>query len=255
MIRRTFVLLPSVGSGTERSLWRKGIRHWDDFLAAGSIGGFSRERKDRLDAMLAEARGFLDGGHSGYFSRMLPSGEHWRLFREFEENVAYLDIETDGLRRDSRVTVVGIHRNGRTRTLVRGLDLSAESLSSELEGSRLLVTFNGRSFDVPLLEYNFPFALPRIPHFDLRHGCARIGLRGGLKRIEKEIGIARPMEVEYVTGEEAAYLWKLWERRGKENALKLLRRYNEEDTRNLEPLARYAYHGLKERLERGNEYR
>jgi len=147
--------------------------------------------------------------------------------------------------------MVGIHRNGRTTTLVNGVDLDGDSLSEALKGTKLLVTFNGRSFDIPLLDFNFPFSVPRVPHFDLRHGCARIGLRGGLKRIERVLGIARPQEVDYVTGEQAAYLWKLWERKGNENALGLLCRYNEEDTKNLEPLARHTYEKLMKEADGG----
>jgi uncharacterized protein YprB with RNaseH-like and TPR domain len=249
MIRRTFIILPSIGSGTERSIWRMGIQHWDDFLEIDSVRGISSGRKEKLDTQLRQARDLLNDGHSRYFTNLLPSREHWRLFRELEPDVTYLDIETDGLRHDSKVTVVGVHRRGETRTLVRGIDLDAGSLSSELEGTKLLITFNGRSFDIPMLEFNFPFSVPRVPHFDLRHGCARIGLKGGLKTVERVVGIGRPVEIDYVTGEEAAYLWKLWERKGNENALQLLRRYNEEDTRNLEPLAKHAYERLREMME------
>lgn len=248
MIRRTFLILPSIGAGTERTLWTDGIRDWGDFVDADRIRGISAPRKKKLDSHVLEAEFLLEEKRSEYFNHILPPGEHWRMFRELEEEVTYLDIETDGLRHDSKVTVVGIHRGGETRTLVRGLDLDRASLSKALEGTKLFVTFNGRSFDLPLLEFNFPFAIPRVPHFDLRHGCARIGLRGGLKKVERRLGMSRPQEVEYVTGEEAAYLWKLWERRGNGNALRLLRRYNEEDTRNLEPLARYAYDELRSRL-------
>ncbi|HUV25339.1 MAG TPA: ribonuclease H-like domain-containing protein [Methanomassiliicoccales archaeon] len=249
MIRRTFVILPSIGNGTERSLWREGIRHWDDFIDTRSIKGMSQSRKGKLDEHLIEARGMLDQGHSHFFTNILVPCEQWRLFEEMESDITYLDIETDGLRHDSKVTVVGIHRGGVTETLVRGIDLDSDSLKKALERTKLLVTFNGRSFDVPLLDFNFPFAVPRVPHFDLRHGCARIGLKGGLKKVERDIGIGRPKEIDYVTGEEAAYLWKLWERKGNQNALNLLRKYNEEDTRNLEPLARYTYQRLRSRLE------
>ena len=62
------------------------------------------------------------------------------------------------------------------------------------------------------------------------------------------LGYRRPQEVEYVTGEEAVYLWHLWQKKGNENALKLLRRYNQEDTRNLEPLAEVVYGRLEEGL-------
>jgi len=251
MIRRTFIILPSIGKITERSLWMSGIRYWEDFLEADSIHRISERRKRGLDRQLMEAREMLDMGGSEYFTSILPTCEHWRLFRELEGEVAYLDIETDGLRHDSKVTVVGTHRDGRTTTLVNGVDLDGDSLSEALEGTKLLVTFNGRSFDIPLLDFNFPFSVPRVPHFDLRHGCARIGLRGGLKRIERALGIARPQEVDYVTGEQAAYLWKLWERKGNENALGLLCRYNEEDTKNLEPLARHTYEKLTEEADGG----
>jgi len=251
MIRRTFIILPTIGPATERSIWRQGIIDWDDFLNEKDLVGISHRRKIALDQHLERAMNFLDRGESWYFDRILPSCEHWRLFQELKEDVAYLDIESDGLGAHARVTMVGIYRDGETRTLVRGQNLSGEAISQELEGSRLLVTFNGGSFDLPLLEYNFPFAMPRLPHFDLRHGCARIGLKGGLKSIERRLGIYRPMDIDFVTGEEAVYLWKLWERRKNSNALKLLKKYNEQDIRNLEPLAEFTY----ERLERSMETR
>jgi len=56
--------------------------------------------------------------------------------------------------------------------------------------------------------------------------------------------MARAQEVEFVTGEQAVYLWHLWERKGKRNALELLKRYNQEDTKNLEPIAALAYERL-----------
>lgn len=248
MIRRTFLILPTIGERTERSLWRRGVTSWDDFLSLGSIPGFSRERKQRMDSLVDEASTFLRKGQTQYFTRILPSGEQWRLFTDVEDEVAYLDIETDGLSSDSTVTVVGIHRRGRTRTLVRGIDLTRENLSSELGDCKMLVTFNGGSFDLPILQYHFPFSMPSVPHLDLRHACRRIGLTGGLKQVERSLGIARAREIEYVTGEQAVYLWKLWVEKGKKNALTLLRRYNEEDTRNLETIARHTCGLLEMRL-------
>lgn len=252
MIRRTFLILPTVGGYTERSLWRKGIDNWDDFLSTGSISGFSRKRKERLDSLIEEAARFMENGQTQYFTRILPGGEHWRLFGDIEKDAAYLDIETDGLSTDSLVTVVGIHRAGRTRTLIHGEDLTSQNLASDLRDCKMLITFNGGSFDLPILQYHFPFAIPPVPHLDLRHACKRVGLTGGLKQVERSIGIRRAKEVEYVTGEQAVYLWRLWKEKGKRNALNLLRRYNEEDTRNLEAVARHACDILERKVLSGS---
>ena len=245
MIGRTFLILPTIGERTERMLWHRGISDWEAFRARERIDGFSDKRKVRLDGGLEEARRFLERGETSYFSRLLPSREHWRLYEQVKPDVAYLDIETDGLGAGAKVTVVGLHRNGRTTALVRGQDLTPRALVQAFQGCKMLVTFNGSSFDLPMLEREFPFAVPRVPHFDLRHGCARIGMRGGLKSIERSLGMERAQEVAYVTGEEAVYLWRLWEKKGKENALHLLKRYNEEDTKNLQPIADLAYERLK----------
>lgn len=198
-----------------------------------------------MDRQLGQAERFLDRRITEYFCQMLPSTEHWRMFDRFKDDCAYLDIETDGQYAHANVTMVSVHLRGRTTTLVKGEDLDASSLSSALEDAKMLVTFNGSSFDLPILHYHYPMAVPRLPHYDLRHACRRVGLTGGLKRIEREMGIARPREVEYVTGEEAVYLWRAWKRSGSKNALKLLKRYNQEDTENLVPIAQRIYEELK----------
>ena len=253
MIRRTFQILPSVGKGKESNLWKSGIRDWDDFRSTDKVRGIAKERKGRLDQHLERAEGFLHNGRTDYFYKILPTVEHWRLYDRFRTETAFLDIETDGRSSYANVTVVGIYRNGGTTSLVSGQDLDAKSLKAALDGAKVLVTFNGSSFDLPILEYHYPFTVPRVPHFDLRHACRRVGLQGGLKSIEKQMGIARAREVEYVTGEEAVYLWRAWERAGSKNALKLLKKYNEEDTVNLAPLADYVYETLKNRIVHGSD--
>jgi uncharacterized protein YprB with RNaseH-like and TPR domain len=248
VIRRTFQILPSIGTGKERKLWINGIKDWDDFRGMGKVAGISRERKEAMDHHLDRAEQFLERGRTDFFCKLLPTVEHWRLYDRFRRETAFLDIETDGRSPYSTVTVVGIYRDGRSVTLVRNQDLDTASLTRALDGIKLLVTFNGSSFDLPILSYHFPLAVPRVPHFDLRHACRRVGLPGGLKSVEKQMGISRAREVEFVTGEEAVYLWRVWERSGRSNALKLLKRYNEEDTVNLRPIAEHTYEILKNRI-------
>ena len=55
----------------------------------------------------------------------------------------------------------------------------------------LVVTFNGTSFDLPFIRRAFPnISLPAV-HIDLRFVMRRLGYRGGLKKIEKEINTVK----------------------------------------------------------------
>ena len=56
-------------------------------------------------------------------------------------------------------------------------------LSQELKKYKLIVTFNGSVFDLPLLKRHFSDIIPDIPHIDLRFLCAKLGLKGSLKDI------------------------------------------------------------------------
>jgi len=248
MIKRTFLLLPGIGQVKERRLWEAGVLSWEEFSERRHVDGISDHRKEDLDRELGTAMELWDRGRSEYFTRLLPSGQHWRMYRRLREATAYLDIETDGLGPGAVITMVSVHRDGETVTLTRGIDLDARELERVLAGAKMLVTFNGGAFDLPMIEREFPFVVPRVPHYDLRHACPKVGLRGGLKQVEVLLGHRRPQEVEYVTGEEAVYLWHLWQRKGSENALRLLRRYNQEDARNLEPLAAIVYDRLADAL-------
>jgi tetratricopeptide (TPR) repeat protein len=54
-----------------------------------------------------------------------------------------------------------------------------QALSEELEGVKVLVTYNGKSFDVPLLETRYRMARRRppfdeMPHLDLLYGARRL---------------------------------------------------------------------------------
>ncbi len=245
MIRNTFTLLNGVGPTRESGLWRSGIRNWDDFLNERHIKGISAERKARMDSELILAHEQLRGGSPGFFSDRIRRREHWRCFKELGSSVAYLDIETTGLSRYAPITVVGISDGKRTHTLVKGKDLNHLNLRSILSSATMLVTFNGSSFDLPIIEHSFPGAIPRVPHLDLRNALRRLGLVGGLKNIEREVGLERDRRVEYMTGQDAVYLWKLWERNGNANALDLLVEYNACDCLNMRPLAELAYRDLR----------
>lgn len=248
MLKNTFVLLDGIGPRRERSLWAKGIASWKEFLAESRIPGVSEDGKSRMDCELIQAHDRLRDYDSSYFASRVPRREQWRCLGDFRDSVAFLDIETTGISYRSPITVVGIFDGTRMHTLVRGQNLTRTNLEGILSKVSMMVTFNGSSFDVPMIQTQFPGVVPSIPHIDLKHTLRRLGHTGGLKRIERELDIERDRRVEYMTGEDAVYLWRLWERQGKKNALDLLVEYNTEDCRNLKALASYAYKNLRTRV-------
>jgi uncharacterized protein len=83
---------------------------------------------------------------------------------------------------------------------------------------------------------------------DLCHALKRLGYRGGLKKIESEVGLLRSPETRGLSGWDAVRLWREY-RYGSAEALELLLRYNREDVVNLQALMELAYDGLRRRAE------
>lgn len=244
MLLKTFLHLPGVGEIRERMLWREGVESWEDYISSPPPRGIGERLKEVHDRTLKELMEALEGKRWSVFTGILPPSHRWRLFEPLGEGASYLDIETDGLGPGAVITVVGVFRRGEYIPLVRGYNLTRENIARALEGSSMIVTFNGTSFDLPIIERHYPGALPPIPHLDLMHTARRAGLGGGLKAVERALGIEREVEVSGVNGEMAVRLWRLWERERSRGALKLLLRYNREDVRNLELLARRLYDAL-----------
>jgi uncharacterized protein YprB with RNaseH-like and TPR domain len=236
MLRRSFIFLPGIGISTERSIWASGVFDWQDFLKTDVAGPLKGPRKERSDAILEGVQSRLERRDIAFFKDLFRPGDNWRLWEEFGDGTVFLDIETTGTRRYSPITVVGLFDGSEYKALVRGKDLSGDSIREALKDATMLVTFNGATFDLPMIEARFPGTLPDIPHLDLRFLASRCGYSGGLKKIEISMGISRPDEVKGMSGEDAVRLWKLYERDNNRNALKLLLKYNMEDILNLEPI-------------------
>jgi len=246
MVRNTFCILDGIGEKLEKRFWKEGILTWDDFTDADQLPGFSTERKRLFDERLFLNKSELEAGNAGYFSRQLKRREHWRLYDFFKKDAVCLDIETNGLQPNSGgyVTVVGLYDGYDYKSLVRGENLTSENIRKELGQYKCLITFNGAVFDIPFLLRAYSGIEFNVPHFDLCFGVKRLGFKGGLKKLEHDLGIERDEAVAGLDGYDAVKLWES-ARKGSTEALERLIKYNREDTVNLMQIAGILYERLK----------
>ncbi len=248
MLERTFIHIPKVGPATELRLWQTGIMDWHHACECRRPPrGFSSNRWRQLQDFCEQSRRHLWAGEYRPFARSLPAREHWRAWPDFRQRCAYLDIETTGLGPWAQVTVVGLYDGLRVHTYIAGENL--DLLPERLAEFTLLVTFNGATFDLPILRRCFPGLPLDQLHVDLRYLLRRLGFVGGLKHIERRLGLARDDDIADLDGFDAVRLWHEY-RAGSEEALQLLVKYNAADIQNLEPLMEMAYERSWARLAR-----
>jgi uncharacterized protein YprB with RNaseH-like and TPR domain/predicted nuclease with RNAse H fold len=247
VLAQTFIHIPGIGRRTERELWQAGITSWDesaDFFTRPT--GISSGLRRRLEMYIPQSIEAVHKKDAGFFHRLSKMGESWRLFPEFANQCAFLDIETTGLSSVfDRVTLVGVFDGRRYQVFIEGQNL--EDLPEHLRKFSVMVTYNGAGFDLRFLKLAFKnLELPPI-HIDLRWITRRLGYCGGLKAIEKEFGIRRDASVEDVDGHEATVLWSR-HLRGDRTALRQLIAYNSEDVVHLKAIMEMAYDKLVKQI-------
>ncbi len=93
MLKHTFCHVPGIGLKTERRLWDNGVLDWDTPLGHVRL---KRTSAEAIDALLDASREKLSLGEPAFFSELLPPKESWRIFPDFRDSIAYIDIETNG---------------------------------------------------------------------------------------------------------------------------------------------------------------
>ena len=234
MLTSTFCHIPGIGHSTEHKLWSQGITSWhtlmDNIDIVPRVSGYDIAKM--LDASFQALE-----DNPNFFTKHLQNIDVWRLFPHFRSKTAYLDIETTGLGPNAEITTIALYDGSEIKTYVNGRNL--ESFLNDIAPFKVLVTYNGISFDIPFIErfFDTPITQAKI---DLRYVLAHLGCRGGLKGCEKQFGINRGA-LDGVDGSFAVVLWKEYERYNNEAALETLLAYNIEDTVNLERLMVEAY--------------
>jgi len=244
MLTATFAHAPGIGPVTERRLWEAGILSWEQALAAppGDLPLTRAQRALLLPTLEQSVESLLRGDYR-WFARALPAREHWRAASHFADRIGFLDIETNGGVSVDAITVIGVYDGRESRLYVKYRDLHA--FADDAERFACWVTFFGGGFDLPLLRRRFPHLPFDQLHVDLCPALRRLGYKGGLKHIERQLGIRRPPEVEGLDGWHAVQLWREWRRSGNPDALRLLLAYNRQDIENLPPLLAFAGERLR----------
>ncbi len=235
MLTHSFIHLPGIGRKTEQNLWAAGVLQWNLWpnIPPVKLPNSSLPELARLICASMEA---LDSGPS-FFSSRLPASEQWRLFSHFRNRTAYLDIETTGLNQYAEITTISLYDGDKIYCYINGINL--EDFERDIWKYEVLVTYNGKGFDIPMLERWFRIKLTQA-HIDLRYILAHLGFKGGLKGCEKQLGIHRGT-LDGVNGYFAVLLWQDYVNNNNEKALRTLLAYNIEDTVNLERLLVEAY--------------
>jgi uncharacterized protein YprB with RNaseH-like and TPR domain len=237
MLQNTFMHIQSIGAITEQRLWESGLSDWDAF-SGDILIPLSGKRKYLLQKGIDESRQHLHQNNPVYFSKCLPSNQSWRFFPEFKNSTVYLDIETTGLDRHYQsITTIALYDGNEIRTYVLGQNL--DDFIDQIYKYKVIVTYNGKSFDIPFIESFFNIRLNHA-QIDLRYVLYSLGFRGGLKGVERQLGADRG-NLRDVDGFFAVLLWDDFLKTKNRQTLETLLAYNVQDTITLENLMVTAY--------------
>ncbi len=256
MLNETYIHLPSIGTVGEQKIWQHTPTTWThlvdrpDVLRAGPATCLNSNIKD------------LSRRRYGRIASGLARRHHWRAlcYRRKEEILSTrwlaLDIETTGLRPGlNETTVVGICGHATDFEPVPILadrdGVWWDQLNEYLSRSDIIISYNGTCFDIPfLLEESGGYLQFPSLHLDLRFFLASLGYKGGLKKVQQQMGYFRDSGLRDLDGYMAVILWQehLKKRRG---ALDTLIRYCLEDVVVLLPMARQGYLLASKALDRG----
>ena len=235
MLKHTFSHIPGIGQATEQRLWEAGVTSWEEWQATPPVRLANSSSKDAARLLKESSRALKT--EPSFFTELLAAYDQWRIFPHYRDTTAYIDIETTGLSESADITTIALYDGKEVMYFVNGRNL--DEFLDHIWNYNVLVSYNGKAFDIPFLERYFKIRLEHA-QIDLRYVLARLGFKGGLKGCEKMLGINRG-ELDGVDGYFAVLLWREYETYNDEKALETLLAYNIDDTVNLEALMVEAY--------------
>ncbi len=209
MINKTFSHIKGIGPKTESKLKELGFYSWNECLKRKDHLPLKAAKKDNFISEINESIEALSAEDLLYFTSKFPQKEQWRILGTYFKNATFFDIETTGLSwYDSHVSVIAAYQNGKMHTFL--FEENMDDFLDLVYNSTMLVSFNGKSFDIPFLEQSFHIPSIDCPHVDLRWIAYHMGYEGGLKNIEGILDVKRPEEIGDINGFEAVGLYYRW---------------------------------------------
>lgn len=241
MIEATFQCIQGIGKVTEKKLYAAGYHTWKDILEKPQPPFISETKWKNLQKKVELLNKALINRNLPILLNNIPAAFHWRLLPVFNKKIAFLDIETTGLSAyNSYTTSIAVYDGEKVHTFVKGENLN--DFPVFIAQFPVIVTFFGRGFDIPFLSHEFKMKFPQL-HLDVCFLLRKLGIKGGLKKIEHHFGIDRG-ELEGVDGYIGVLLWNNYLASHDPGYLETLIAYNVEDVLNLEFLLYQAYNGL-----------
>jgi uncharacterized protein YprB with RNaseH-like and TPR domain len=234
MLDEAFLHLNGIGPKKLEKIKELGIKNWDEFLERIAEISRGEKRKLKLQESLFQSKFATEKQDLHYLAKVFHSKDKWRILEYFEEDLSFFDIETDGLY--NRITVICCLHKQQNYTFVRGENLN--EFLDFLDDVKLLVSFNGNSFDIPTILRHFHISKFPVPHIDLRWVLYQAGIKGSLKEIEKYFGITRDPDISEIDGQEAVYLWFRYQEWGEQEAKQKLIKYCHADVNSLKILTK-----------------
>ncbi len=235
MLQHTFCHIQGIGLKTEKKLWQAGITTWERLSIPLPVGLPKRALINAKEILQQSTKALADD--PVFFTNLLGAREPWRIFPHFRHSTVYLDIESTGCGDYDEITTISTYDGEKISTYVNGINL--DDFVDDITQYQVIVSYNGKNFDIPFLERYFRIKLKHA-QIDLRYVLAGLGLKGGLKGCEKQLGIHRG-NLDGMDGSFAISLWHRYQNNNDKRALETLLAYNIEDTVNLERLAVEAY--------------
>ena len=136
MLKNTFCHLSGIGKISELKLWDLGVTDWD-CLIHHSDKLFGPKPLLKIIKEIDLSKINYNNSNITFFTERLPSNQLWRIYPDFKDSIAFIDIETTGLFLPS-ITTIALYDGREIKYFINGQNL--DSFIDDLCKYKLIVT-------------------------------------------------------------------------------------------------------------------